>query len=52
MDAWNVIINYSTKELYVDVVIHFRRMCDKYPNLLKHNESTIMDQVKEENVCA
>lgn len=23
MDAWNVTINSSTKELYVDVVIHF-----------------------------
>ncbi|XP_050891007.1 uncharacterized protein LOC127096489 [Lathyrus oleraceus] len=36
MDAWNVIVNSSTKELYVDSVIHFRKVCKKYPDLLKY----------------
>lgn len=35
MDAWNFIVNSSTKELYADFIIHFRKMCEKYPDLLK-----------------
>lgn len=27
--------------------MHFRKMCEKYPDLLKYVESTILDQVKE-----
>lgn len=30
MDAWNLIVNYFTKELYDDSVIHFRKVCDKF----------------------
>ncbi|XP_058747058.1 RHOMBOID-like protein 3 [Vicia villosa] len=52
MDASNVMINASTKELYVDVVIHFRKVCEKYHALLKYVESTSLDQVKEKIVCA
>ena len=52
MDAWNVIINASTKELYADAVLQFRNVCVKYPDLLKYVESTILDQVKEKVVCA
>ena len=52
MDAWNRIINSSTKELYADSVIQFRKVCEKYPSLLKYVESTILDQVKEKIVCA
>ncbi|XP_050893360.1 uncharacterized protein LOC127099673 [Lathyrus oleraceus] len=51
-DAWNRIINSSTKEPYVDSLIHFRKVCEKYPDLLKYVESTILDQVKENIVCA
>lgn len=51
MNAWKVIINPSTKDLYVNVVIHFRKVCEKYPELLKYVESTILDQVKEKIVC-
>lgn len=52
MDAWNIIINFSTEKLYVDVVIVFRKVCEKYPYLLKYVESTILDQVKEKIICA
>ena len=52
MDAWNHILNSSTKELYADSVIHFRKVCEKYPALLKYVESTILDQVKEKIACA
>lgn len=43
MDAWSVITNSSTIKLYVDVVIHFEKVCEKYPNLLEYVESTILD---------
>lgn len=46
MDTWNVIINSSIKELHIDVVIHFKKVCEKYPNLLKYVESIIFDHVK------
>lgn len=52
MDAWNSIVNSSTKELYVDSVIHFRKVCEKYLDLLKYVESKILGQVKEKIVCA
>lgn len=52
MDAWNGIINSSTKELYAESVIHFKRVCARYPDFLKYVESTILDQVKEKIVCA
>lgn len=40
------------KELYVDYVIHFRKVCVKYMDFLKYVESTILDQVMENIVCA
>ncbi|CAK8566771.1 unnamed protein product [Lathyrus sativus] len=52
MDAWNRILNSSTKELYVDFVIQFWKVCEKYSALLKYVESTILDQVKENIVYA
>lgn len=52
MDARNVIVSSSTKELYIDPIIHFRKVCEKYLDLLKFVESTIFDQVKEKIVCA
>lgn len=52
MDAWNVIINSSAEELYVDVVILFKKMREKYPDLVKYVECTILGQVKEKDVCA
>ncbi|XP_058757277.1 uncharacterized protein LOC131630516 [Vicia villosa] len=52
MDAWNCILNSSTKDLYVDSVIQFWKVCKKYPALLKYVESTILDQVKEKIVYA
>jgi hypothetical protein len=52
MAAWNIIVNASTKEMYTDVVLQFRAVCEKYLNLLKYVESTILDQVKEKFVCA
>lgn len=36
MNAWNVIINSSMEELYANVVILFRKVCEKYTNLLKY----------------
>lgn len=36
IDAWNRIINSSIKELYVDFVIHFMKVCEKYAYLLKY----------------
>ncbi|XP_058766511.1 uncharacterized protein LOC131640124 [Vicia villosa] len=47
MDAWARIANSSTKELYVDTVLQFWKICEKYPDLLKYVESTILDKVKE-----
>ncbi|XP_050876420.1 uncharacterized protein LOC127080131 [Lathyrus oleraceus] len=52
MDAWNRIINSSIKELYVDSVMHFRKVCEKYHDLSKYVERTILDQVKEKIVYA
>lgn len=52
MDAWNIIVKFSIKELYVDSVIHVRKVCEKYPYLLKYVESIILDQVNEKIVCA
>ncbi|KAI5401561.1 hypothetical protein KIW84_066148 [Lathyrus oleraceus] len=52
MDSWNHIVNSSTKELYADSVMHFRKLCEKYLYLLKYVESTILDQVKEKIICA
>lgn len=52
MDAWNNIVNSSTKELYVDSIIYFRKVCEKYPDLLEYVESTSFDLVKEKIICA
>ncbi|XP_058761990.1 protein FAR1-RELATED SEQUENCE 5-like [Vicia villosa] len=52
MDAWNVIVNASIKEIYADAVLKFRNVCVKYPNIMKYVESTILGQVKEKFVCA
>ena len=52
MVVWNAIVNASTKEMYTDAVLQFRAVCEKYLNLLKYVESTILDQVKEKFVCA
>lgn len=52
MDAWNIIINSSTEELYAESVTHFMRSCEKYLYLLKYGESNILDQVKENIVSA
>ncbi|XP_050920384.1 uncharacterized protein LOC127138021 [Lathyrus oleraceus] len=52
MDAWNRIVDSFTKELHADFVMHFRKVCEKYPDLLKCVESTILDQVKKKIVCA
>ena len=40
------------KQLYADVVINFKKVCEKYPYLLKYVESTILDQVKDKIVRA
>ena len=45
MDAWNHIVNSSTKELYAGSVMNFRKVCEKYSDLLKYVESTILGQV-------
>ncbi|XP_058746508.1 uncharacterized protein LOC131619430 [Vicia villosa] len=47
MDAWARIESSSTKELYADTVLQFQKICEKYPDLLKYVESTILDKVKE-----
>ncbi|XP_058777097.1 aspartic proteinase CDR1-like [Vicia villosa] len=52
MDAWARIASSPRKELYVDVVFQFWKICEKYLDLLKYVESTILDKVKEKFVCA
>ncbi|XP_050886362.1 uncharacterized protein LOC127091721 [Lathyrus oleraceus] len=52
MNAWNHIINSSIIELYTDSIMHFRKVCEKYPDLFKYVESTILDQMKENFFCA
>lgn len=52
MDARNHIVMSSTKEFYVDFVMHFRKVYETYPDLLQYVESTILDQAKEKIVCA
>ncbi|XP_058768454.1 uncharacterized protein LOC131642199 [Vicia villosa] len=47
MDPWARIASSSTKELYVDAVSQFQKICEKYPDLLKYIESIILDKVKE-----
>lgn len=44
MDTWNVMIFFYMEELYVEYVIHFRRVCDTYMDFLKYVKSTILDQ--------
>ncbi|XP_058755172.1 uncharacterized protein LOC131628348 [Vicia villosa] len=51
MDAWDRVANSSTKELNAYAVLQFRKICEKYPDLLKYIESTILDKVKEKFVC-
>ena len=46
------IVNASTNQMYTDDVLQFRAICEKYLNVLKYVESTILDQVKEKFVCA
>src|SRR3954464_14851312 len=52
MDAWARTTSSSTKELYADAVLKFWKICEKYSDLLKYIESTILDKVKEKFVCA
>ncbi|XP_058725791.1 uncharacterized protein LOC131597095 [Vicia villosa] len=52
MDAWSRITNSSTKELYADYIIQFQKVCERYPDLLKYVENTILDKVKGKFVCA
>lgn len=49
MECYN---NSSTKELQSDDVIHVRKVCEKYLDLLKYVENAILDQVKEKIICA
>lgn len=51
MDVQNDIVNSSTKESYVDSVMHFKKVCEKYHDLLKYIESIILDLVKEKIIC-
>lgn len=51
-DAWNVTINHSKEELYVEFVIQFRRVCVKYLYFLKYVEIAILYQMNENIVCA
>lgn len=52
MNAENITINSYTKELYDDVFILFKKVCEKSTDLLKYVESTILDQVNEKIVYA
>ncbi|XP_058776233.1 uncharacterized protein LOC131650548 [Vicia villosa] len=52
MDAWARIASSLTKELYADAELQFRKICEKYLDLLKYIESTILDKVKEKFFCA
>lgn len=45
MNVCDVIISYSMEDLYVEYVIHFRRLCEKYPDFLKYFENTILDKL-------
>lgn len=49
MECYN---NFFYKRVIRDVVIHFRKVCEKYIDLLKYVESTILDQMKENIICA
>ncbi|XP_058787061.1 uncharacterized protein LOC131661483 [Vicia villosa] len=52
MDAWACIASSSIKELFANAVLQFQKICEKYPDLLKYIESTVLDKVKEKFVCA
>lgn len=36
MKAWNVLTNSSKDESYIDYVIHFKSVCEKYPYFLNY----------------
>lgn len=40
MKAWNVLTNSSKDESYIDYVIHFKSVCEKYPYFLNYVETT------------
>lgn len=51
MNVWDVFINSSKKELYLESIIQFSSVCEKYQNFLKYVESKILDQVNENFIC-
>jgi len=48
MDAWQVVVNSPSKELYADAdaVLQFIKVCKQFPKNLNHVESSILEPLK------
>jgi hypothetical protein len=40
-------VESTSKESYIDAVVEFRRVFEKFPKFLKYVEETVLDPVKE-----
>jgi hypothetical protein len=49
---WESVVESTSKESYIDAVVEFRRVFEKFPKFLKYVEETVLDPVKEKIVRA
>ena len=47
MNAWEVIVNSPSEELYADAVLQFKKVCERFQKYLNCVESTILEPLKE-----
>ncbi|GAU30678.1 hypothetical protein TSUD_39020 [Trifolium subterraneum] len=52
MGAWEEVMYSPSEESYVDAVVQFRKVCEKFPKFINYVESTILDPLKEKLVRA
>jgi hypothetical protein len=52
MDTLEIMVDFPSEVLYVDVLLEFRKMYEKFPNFLKYVESTILGPLKKRLVRA
>jgi hypothetical protein len=49
---WESVVESTSKESYIDAVVEFRRVFEKFPKFLKYVEETVLDPVNEKIVRA
>ncbi|MCH80434.1 otubain [Trifolium medium] len=52
MGAWEAVVEFLSEESYLDDVVEFRKVCEKFPKFVKYVETTILDMLKEKLVRA